>query len=121
MSTAFSQELMGSGSQAVPMTAAQGLEAPAAFEGPDVVTGPGRRLAHSWVEKDRNYPCVLPFMTVGTGMPLAVTPEWWWMAIKRAGEVSDSPPGPCPLLFAPCLPSPLTLSNAEGMFHFFCP
>lgn len=113
-----------SGSQAVPMTvAAQGLEAPAAFEGPDVVTGPGGRLARSWVEKDRNSPCVLPFMMVGTRMPLAVTPEWRWMAIKRAGEVSDSSP-PIPrvpsflLLACPALsPSP----TQRGCFIFSVP
>lgn len=122
MSTAFSQELLGSGSQAVLMTvAAQGLEAPAAFEGPDVVTGPGRRLARSWVEKDRNYPCVLLFMTVGTGMPLAVTPEWCGWPSKGLGKSVTAPPPRVPsfLLLAcpPLSPSP----TQKGCFIFSVP
>lgn len=34
-----------------------------AFEGPDMVTGPRERLAHSWPEKDRNSPCALLFVS----------------------------------------------------------
>ena len=102
--------------------APQGLEASAAFEGPDVVTGPRGRLAHSWVEKDRNSPCVLPFMTVGTGMPLEVTPEWWWMAIKGLPPPTVSPapqvPSFLPLACPDLSPSP----TQQGMFFFFfCP
>lgn len=83
-----------------------------------MVTGPRGRLAHSWVEKDGNSPCVLPFMRVGTGMPLAVTPEWRWMAIKGlpptvapASRVPSFLPLACPAL----APSPPQL----GMFVFF--
>lgn len=78
-----------------------------------MVTGPRGRLAHSWVEKDGNSPCVLPFMRVGTGMPLAVTPEWRWMAIKGLPP-HCGPRLPCPLLLAPCLPCPRTLSTTAG-------
>ena len=46
-------------------------------------------------------------------MPLAVTPEWRWMAIK--GLPPDCGPRlPCPLLLAPCLPCPRTLSTTAG-------
>ena len=121
---------MGSGSQAVPITMAPwDLEAPAAFEGPDVVTALRGRLAHSWVGKDRNSPCVLPFVSDSRdreaplsdfcvavdghprpGHPLAHT------AVSE-GEAPRDVPSFLPLV----LPCPLILSNTAGNVYFFCP
>lgn len=60
-----------------------GSEAPAAFEGSDAVTGLVGRQAHSRLEKDRNSPCALPSVTVGTGKTLLlVTAEGRRMALR---------------------------------------
>lgn len=52
---------MGSKSKSVLMTVAPwDPEALAAFDGPDMVTGPRGKAGHSWPEKDRNSLCALP-------------------------------------------------------------
>lgn len=107
-----------------------GSEAPAAFEGSDAVTRLVGRQAHSRLEKDRNSPCALPSVTVGTGKTLLlVTAEGRRMALRglnppctqqpqARGWAGGGWPRDVPSLSSALLCS-LTLSRTAGSVYFW--
>lgn len=111
---------MGSKSKSVLMTVAPwDPEALAAFDGPDMVTGPRGKAGHSWPEKDRNSLCALPNLSDSRDRenPLRLLsgdngwrPPCTQQQLQTLGPWPEAPGDVPPWLSA--LPSPL--SNTAG-------
>lgn len=105
---------MGSKSKSVLMTVAPwDPEALAAFDSPDMVTGPRGKAGHSWPEKDRNSLCALPNLSDSRDRenPLRLLsgdngwrPPCTQQQLQTLGPWPEAP-GMSPLAFRPALPT----------------